>query len=106
MSGKNSKNNKVALDIYQVRTRKLEIAEGLFSCPFLSKRGAPCRVSQKYRSLKNHCKRFSGKMLKREERAAASAKLKAAALKKAFKKKQPAPVKPVVILLLKTLWFL
>jgi hypothetical protein len=184
MSGKNSKNKKVALDIYQVRTRKLEIAEGLFSCPFLSKRGAPCRVSQKYRSLKNHCKnmheeeialkctigdckwacslsircltshrdnldnhssvpynggenldgtclvvpfvledfpgefidghsaqcveakislkRFSGKMLKREERAAASAKLKAAALKKAFKKKQPAPVKPVVILLTKS----
>ena len=179
MSGKNSKNNKVALDIYQVRTRKLEIAEGLFSCPFLSKRGAPCRVSQKYRSLKNHCKnmhdeeialkciignckwscslsircltshrdnldnhgsvplngcenldgtclvvpfvltdfpgdfidehsaacvesklslkRFSGKMLKRAERAAASLKTKKAALDKVFKKKQPSPVKPVVI---------
>ena len=179
MSGKNSKNNKVALDIYQVRTRKLEIAEGLFSCPFLSKRGTLCRVSQKYRSLKIHCKnihdeeialkciignckwscsqsircltghrdnldnhgsipyngcenldgtclvvpfvltdfpgefidghsaacveaklslkRFSGKMLKRAERAAASLKTKKAALDKVFKKKQPSPVKPVVI---------
>ena len=55
MSGQNSK-NKVALDIYPVRTRKIEIAEGLFSCPFLSKRGTLCRVSQKYRSLKIHCK--------------------------------------------------
>ena len=33
-------------------------------------------------------KRFSGEMLKREERAADSAKLKAAALKKALKKKE------------------
>ena len=179
MSGQNSKNNKVALDIYQVRTRKLEIAEGLFSCPFLSKIGSFCRVSQKYRSLKIHCKnihdedialkciienckwscspsircltghrdnldnhgnipyngcenldetcvvvpfvltdfpgdfidghsaacvdsklslkRFSGKMLKRAERAAASLKTKKAALDKVFKKKQPSPVKPVVI---------
>ena len=40
-------------------------------------------------------------MLKREERAAASAKLKEAALKKAFKKKKPSPAKPVVIALTK-----
>ena len=51
MSGKNS-----TLDLYKVRTRKLEIAEGLFLCPFLSKRGTSCRVSQKFRSLKSHCK--------------------------------------------------
>ena len=171
---------KVVRDLYKVRSRKLEIAEGLFLCPFISKRGTSCRVAQKFRSLKTHCenmhqgkialkcsiddcgwsclhsircltshrdnhenhgnvpynggenldgtcvvipfvladfpgelvdnehypqcvearialKRFSGKMLKREERAAAAAKLKKEALKKVFESKKPSGAKPVII---------
>ena len=180
MSGRNSKNMKVVRDLYKVRSRKLEIAEGLFLCPFITNRGTSCRVAQKFRSLKTHCenmhkgkialkcaidncgwscihsircltshrdnlenhgnvpynggenldgncvvipfvladipgelvdnehfpqcveakialKRFSGKMLKREERAAAAAKLKKEALKKVFESKKPSGAKPVII---------
>ena len=170
MAAIKSKTNKVASDIYPVRTRKSEIAEGLFSCPFPRKNGGPCNVSQKYRSMKIHCKnmhdedialkciignckwscspsircltshrdnhdnhgiitlngcenldgtclvvpfkgdfidehspacfeakvslkRYSGKILKRAERAAACLKHKETALKKVFKKKQLSPVK-------------
>ena len=45
--------------IFSERTCKSEIAEGLFSCPFPRKNGGSCRVSQKYRSLKIHCKKIS-----------------------------------------------
>jgi hypothetical protein len=169
-----SKTNKVASDIYPVRTRKSELAEGLFSCPFPRKNGGPCNVSQKYRSMRIHgknmhgedislkciignckwscspsircltshrdnhdnhgiltfnglenldgtclvvpfdgdfidehtpacseakvaLKRYSGKMLKRAERAAISLKHKETALKKVFKKKHPSPAKQITL---------
>ena len=55
-----SKTDKVASDLYPVRTRKNELAEGLFSCPFPRKNGGPCNVSQKYRSMRIHCKNMHG----------------------------------------------
>ena len=56
MAGNKSKINKVASELYPVRTSKSEIAEGLFLCPSPRKDGDSCRVSQNYRSLKVHCK--------------------------------------------------
>ena len=50
----------VASNLFPVRSRKNELAEALFSCPFPRKNGGPCKVSQKYRSIRIHCKNMHG----------------------------------------------
>ena len=52
--------SKVASCLFPVRDRKNEMSEALFSCPFPRKNGNHCMVSQKYRSMKIHCKNMHG----------------------------------------------
>ena len=59
MSGKNSKKISILADLNKIRDRKLEIAEGLFLCPF-QKGGERCQVARKFRSLKAHCENMHG----------------------------------------------
>ena len=52
--------SKVASCLFPVRDRKNEISESKFSCPFPKKNGKRCKVSQKFRSMKNHCRHMHG----------------------------------------------
>jgi hypothetical protein len=63
MPGKDSKNPEIVKGLYKVRSRKAEIAEGLFLCPFMTKRGTSCQVAQKFRSLKLHCDKMHNKKI-------------------------------------------
>ena len=46
--------------LFPVRDRKNEISESKFSCPFPKKNGKRCKVSQKFRSMKIHCRHMHG----------------------------------------------
>ena len=46
--------------LFPVRDRKSELSESKFSCPFPKNNGEKCKVSQKFRNLKNHCRHMHG----------------------------------------------
>ena len=46
--------------LFPVRDRRSELSESKFSCPFLKKNGKECKVLQKFRNLKDHCRHMHG----------------------------------------------